>query len=71
MTGVQTCALPISARSLGLLNRLQDDMKAVIELSERLRELNPEDPVSYDFALYGLGVFEKGAAIPENLKELF
>ncbi len=60
-----------TARSLGLLNRLQDDMKAVIELSERLRELNPEDPVSYDFALYGLGVFEKGAAIPENLKELF
>ncbi len=58
-----------TARSLGLLTRLQDDHKAVIELTESLKELNPEDPIAYDFALYGLGVFEKGGAIPENLKQ--
>jgi uncharacterized protein (TIGR02757 family) len=57
-----------TARSLGLLTRLQDDHKAVIELTESLKELNPEDPIGYDFALYGLGVFEKGVTIPENLK---
>jgi uncharacterized protein (TIGR02757 family) len=60
-----------TARSLGLLSRLQDDNKAVNELTEALRKLNPRDPVSYDFALYGLGVFEKGATIPGNLKALF
>jgi uncharacterized protein (TIGR02757 family) len=47
------------ARSLGLLHRRQDDWKAVHELTLRLRMMDPEDPVRYDFALYGLGVFEK------------
>lgn len=47
------------ARSLGLLHRRQDDWKAVHELTMRLRTMDPEDPVRYDFALYGLGVFEK------------
>jgi hypothetical protein len=46
------------ARKLGLLQRTQDDWKAVEELSARLRELDPKDPVKYDFALFGLGVFE-------------
>lgn len=58
-----------TARSLGLLTRMQDDCKAVIELTEGLKELNPADPIAYDFALYGIGVFEKGTSIPENLKE--
>lgn len=47
------------ARKLGLLSRKQDDWKAVVELTENLRKLKPEDPVSFDFALFGLGVFEK------------
>jgi len=47
------------ARKLGLLNRKQNDAKALLELDSRLRELNPEDPSKYDFALFGLGVFEK------------
>lgn len=47
------------ARRLGLLTRRQDDRKAVEELYARLAELDSQDPVKYDFALYGLGVFEK------------
>ncbi len=47
-----------TARNLGLLIRKQDDWKAVEELGKNLRILDPKDPVKYDFALYGLGVFE-------------
>lgn len=47
------------ARKLGLLQRKQNDWKAVFELSSRLREFDPDDPVRYDFALFGLGSFEK------------
>ncbi|WP_348798612.1 TIGR02757 family protein [Flavobacterium adhaerens] len=46
------------ARKLGLLTRKQNDGKALAELDLKLRKLNPNDPVSYDFALFGLGVFE-------------
>lgn len=46
------------ARKLGLLKRNQNDAKAVAELDEVLRSFDPEDPVKYDFALFGLGVFE-------------
>ena len=46
------------ARKLGLLKRKQTDSKAVRELDDKLREFDPEDPVKYDFALFGLGVFE-------------
>lgn len=46
------------ARSLGLLERKQNDAKAVIELDMALRAIDPDDPVKYDFALFGLGVFE-------------
>ena len=46
------------ARKLGLLTRKQNDWKAVEELTSRLREFDPEDPVRYDFALFGLGSFE-------------
>ena len=48
-----------SARKLGLLQRKQNDWKAVLELTTSLRELDPNDPVKYDYALFGLGVFEK------------
>jgi uncharacterized protein (TIGR02757 family) len=47
------------ARKLGLLQRKQDDWKAVEELTASLRQFEPEDPVKYDFALFGMGVFEK------------
>ncbi len=46
------------ARKLGLLNRTQNDWKAVTELTENLRKFDANDPVKYDFALFGLGVFE-------------
>ena len=47
------------ARKLGLLNRKQNDAKALKELDIALRKLDPKDPVKYDFALFGLGVFKK------------
>lgn len=46
------------ARKLGILNRKQNDAKALLELDTNLRKLDHTDPVKYDFALFGLGVFE-------------
>jgi uncharacterized protein (TIGR02757 family) len=46
------------ARKLGLLERKQSDWKAVEELTGKLRGLDENDPVKYDFALFGLGIFE-------------
>ncbi len=46
------------ARKLGLLQRTQNDWKAVEELDVALRNFDAKDPVKYDFALFGLGVFE-------------
>ena len=46
------------ARKLGLLKRKQNDWEAVEELSINLRKYDPIDPAKYDFALFGLGVFE-------------
>ena len=45
-------------RSLGLLNRKQNDWKAVCEITKELKSLCPDDPVKYDFSLFGLGVNE-------------
>lgn len=47
-----------AARKLGLLKRIQNDWQAVEELTAALRQFDPEDPVKYDFALFGLGIFE-------------
>jgi len=47
------------ARKLGLLKRKQNDAKALTELDASLRSMDKDDPVKYDFALFGLGVFEK------------
>jgi uncharacterized protein (TIGR02757 family) len=47
------------ARRLGLLARKQTDWQAVLELTGRLRAFSPEDPVRYDFALFGIGVLAK------------
>jgi uncharacterized protein (TIGR02757 family) len=48
-----------NARRLGLLTRKQDDWKALDELMSVLKSMDNQDPVKYDFALFGLGAFEK------------
>lgn len=62
-TSVLSCPLDVHsgnvARKLELLSRKQNDAKALSELDKNLRLLDPNDPVKYDFALFGLGVFEK------------
>lgn len=47
------------ARRIGMLNRKSNDRKAVELLTNRLREFCPEDPVKYDFALFGIGIGSK------------
>jgi uncharacterized protein (TIGR02757 family) len=47
------------ARKLGLLERTQNDWKATAELTNNLKKFDSEDPIKYDFSLFGLGVFEK------------
>ena len=44
------------ARMLGLLQRRQNDWNAAVELTETLRKFDHDDPVKYDFALFGMGV---------------
>jgi hypothetical protein len=46
-------------RKLGLLQRRSNDWKAVEEVTANLCELDPNDPIRYDFELFGLGIFEK------------
>ena len=48
------------ARKLGILKRTMNDAKALAELDDNLRKMDREDPVKYDYALFGLGAFEKG-----------
>jgi len=45
-----------TARKLNLLQRKQNDWKAVQELTQALRSFDPTDPIKYDFALFGMGV---------------
>ncbi len=49
------------ARKLGLIHRKQTDWQTAKELTANLKLLDPKDPVKYDFALFGLGVYEKMA----------
>ncbi len=44
------------SRRLGLLQRTQNDWQAVEEITSVLRNFDKNDPVKYDFALFGLGV---------------
>lgn len=44
------------SRHFGLLNRKQNDFSAVLELSDKLKEFDSNDPIKYDFALFGLGI---------------
>ena len=43
-------------RALGLLNRKQNDWKATAEITAALREFDAEDPVRYDYSLFGAGI---------------
>ena len=47
-----------TARNLGLLDRKANDRRSVEELTATLRSLRPDDPVYYDYALFGIGVGE-------------
>lgn len=46
------------SREMLLLTRKNNDMKAVVELTNKLKEFDPSDPIKYDFALFGKGVEE-------------
>lgn len=47
------------ARRLGLISRKQTDWQTALELTANLKIFDPEDPVKYDFALFGMGVEER------------
>ena len=47
------------SREMGLLTRKSNDFKAVIELTNNLKIFYPEDPIKYDFAMFGFGIMEK------------
>ena len=47
------------ARKLRLITRKQTDWATAVELTENLKDFDPNDPVKYDFALFGLGIEEK------------
>lgn len=55
-----------TSRELGLLDRRSNDKKAVLELTETLRTLRPDDPVYYDYALFGIGVTAKNKTKVSN-----
>lgn len=57
---IMPCDLHVDrvARKLNLITRKQTDWQTAVELTERLREFDPIDPVKYDFALFGLGIEE-------------
>lgn len=55
-----------TARALGLLTRRSNDRRAVLELTAQLRSLRPDDPVWYDYALFGIGVTAKSSRQPET-----
>lgn len=44
------------SREMGLLNRKSNDFKAVLELTENLKSFDKNDPVKFDFAMFGLGI---------------
>src|SRR5690606_40853804 len=46
------------ARILGLTTRRQNDWKTVVDITDTLKRMNPEDPTIYDYALFGIGVLK-------------
>lgn len=55
------------ARNLGLITRKQTDWQTALELTARLREIDPIDPVRFDFALFGMGILEKKVGLKPSL----
>ncbi|WP_295127094.1 TIGR02757 family protein [uncultured Chitinophaga sp.] len=47
------------AARLGMIEKAEANWRTAVELTEQLKEMDPKDPVKYDFALFGLGVVEK------------
>lgn len=45
-----------TCRSLGITQRRANDRRTVMEITSFLREINPDDPILYDFALFGIGM---------------
>ena len=48
-----------TVRALGLIERKANDKRTVLEVTEILRRMNADDPVIYDFALFGIGIGDK------------
>ena len=44
------------SRTLGLLHRTQNDWQAVSEITQTLKQFDANDPIKYDFSLFGIGV---------------
>ncbi len=59
------------AKRFNLLERKQTDWNAALELTEQLKQLHPNDPVSHDFALFGLGVAGEVLTVSTNHKKAF
>lgn len=51
-----------TARQLGLITRKANDRRTVVDLTEKLRQMRPEDPCFYDYALFGIGIETKKPA---------
>lgn len=49
-----------TARALGMIDRRANDKKTVLQLTSLLRQFRPDDPVVYDYALFGVGINSKG-----------
>lgn len=49
------------SREMGLLKRSSNDFKAVLELTENLKKIDPQDPAKFDFAIFGLGIDSKNS----------
>lgn len=59
-----------TARSLGLVTRKANDRRTTVELTQLLRTLRPDDPVYYDYALFGIGIDGTIADLnPENAQK--
>ena len=48
-----------TARALGMISRRANDKKTVVQLTQLLRTMRPNDPVLYDYALFGIGIGER------------
>ncbi len=53
------------SRELGLTSRKQDDWKTAEEITERLKQFDPNDPAKYDFAIFGMGIAGERPFVPQ------